>query len=946
MHGSKPRSGINAITDPAVYRRLAELFSQAAELPVQDEAAFLRDKCGSDTDLLRLLQNLLLEHREGLIEPELAADSLASIIREDLSGRTVSHYQIVRPMGTGGMGVVYRATDTKLQRTVALKFLPPLLRDNPASRERFIREACVIASIDQQNVCPVYEIEEADGFLFIAMACLDGASLEEKLQTGPIPVQRAISIALQAAHGLQAAHSRGVVHRDIKPANLMLTTTESDEPLVRILDFGIAQWTGKTVLTQEGLRIGTVLYMAPEQVAGSRVDQRADVWSLGVVLHQMLSGRAPFEGDTLRETLAAIAGPEPPDLTQIRQVAPPEVVSIVQKMLEKEPANRYQTASALICDLESARHAVVPGLVARAVRSPAIRRSAGAAALVAVIGLSTFLLIRSNRQHPADELKVVPFTYYPGYQQNPAISPDGKQIAFIGQGNDGSRPFEVYVQLIGSTDPLRLTSVSADSADRFPVWDPGSTRIAFLRTRRGERFARILIIPALGGAETDLGIPSVLAAGGLSWSPDGRFLAYAGATGPNEGAIFEFSLLDHSVRRRSLPGPSQTICCPVYDANSARLAFDRIGTEIDVIGSAPGAKRALPASGTGLTWTADGRALVYSSFGRLAEVDAMSGSIMKPAAATAAGIDISDINIRGNRMAFVRWTLEHSIWQLTLHRTDDGRIPKISAKSPVQLISSTRPDDTPQFSPDGEWIAFCSQRSGSPEIWIGRRDGSGLRRLTFLGGFAGTPRWSPDGQRIVFDFAPPSSKPDIWTIRVAGGETHELTTNMGGANVPSWSNDGRWIYFHAWSDDQIWKVPSRGGKPVRVTRFGGFEGFESMDGKYLYYSKKEKHSGIWRMDLSNGSEAPVPELAGTGDYRQWALGRTGIFFVPDEEVPSKDAVVRFFNLATRKIVPVANVGRLERAGGGALAVSRDETSLLCVRMDRDNRNIMLVDNFQ
>jgi serine/threonine-protein kinase len=252
------------------------------------------------------------------------------------------------------------------------------------------------------------------------MACLEGVSLEEKNRAGPIPVKQAFAIALQTAHGLQAAHTRGVVHRDIKPANLMLTATEFAEPLVRILDFGVAQWTGKTVLTQEGLTIGTVLYMAPEQVAGSRVDQRADIWSLGVVLYQMLSGRAPFEGDTLRETLAAIAGPQPPDLTPIRQVAPPEVVPIVQKMLEKEPAKRYQTASALICDLASVRHAAVPGLVARIAGSLATYRAAGTVALAGLIGLSIFLFVLSNRQHPADKLTIAPLTYYPGYQEDPA----------------------------------------------------------------------------------------------------------------------------------------------------------------------------------------------------------------------------------------------------------------------------------------------------------------------------------------------------------------------------------------------------------------------------------------------------------------------------------------------------------------------------------------------
>ena len=328
------------------------------------------------------------------------------------------------------MGVVYRATETRLQRTVALKFLPPFLRDDSASRERFIREARLIASIDHQNVCPVYEIEEANGFIFIAMACLEGTSLEEKLRSRPIPVKQALSIALQAAYGLQAAHGKGVVHRDIKPANLMLIDTEFAEPLVRILDFGVAQWTGKTVLTQEGLTIGTVQYMAPEQVAGSRVDHRADIWSLGVVLYQMLSGRVPFEGSSFRETLAAIAGPQAADLTPIRNLAPPAVVSVLRKMLEKEPAKRYQTASALISGLESVRHAPAPGLIARIARGPASHRAVGIVAIAGLIALSILLFVHYNRPHALDTLQIVPFTYYPGYRGRPRhfARPQGNRI--------------------------------------------------------------------------------------------------------------------------------------------------------------------------------------------------------------------------------------------------------------------------------------------------------------------------------------------------------------------------------------------------------------------------------------------------------------------------------------------------------------------------------------
>ncbi|MBV8866146.1 MAG: PD40 domain-containing protein, partial [Acidobacteriaceae bacterium] len=565
---------------------------------------------------------------------------------------------------------------------------------------------------------------------------------------------------------------------------------------------GIAQWTENTGLTQKGLRVGSVLYMAPEQVAGSRLDQRADIWSLGVALYQMLSGRVPFEGSTLRETLAAIAGPQAADLRPVRET-PPELVSILRKMLEKEPAKRYQTASALISGLDSVRHAAAPGLLTRIARRHALHKAVGIIAIAALIALSIFLLVHYNRPHALDTLRIVPFTYYPGYQQDPAISPDGKEIAFVGQGKDGNNPLELYVQLIGSTDPLRLTNVPAGTEDGSPVWNPSATRIAFLRSRANEPFARMLTISALGGSETDLGMDKVVGSGRLSWNPNGRTLAFARSVGTDQSAIFELSFSDRKVRQRSFPAGGQTDCCPVYDPSGARLAFKRNDMEIVVIGHGREAVRALPASWGGFTWTADGRALVYSWLGRLAEADPVSGSITQPAAATALGFDISDVTIRGKRMAYVHWALEHSIWQLTLRRAGSGRTAEISAEPGTQLIASTRPDDTPQFSPDGEWIAFDSQRSGSPEIWIGRRDGSGLRRLTFLEGFAGTPRWSPDGQWICFDFRSASSKPEIWIVQVAGGETRQLATNTGGADVPSWSNDGRWIYFHSSSDDQI-----------------------------------------------------------------------------------------------------------------------------------------------
>jgi len=663
---------------------------------------------------------------------------------------------------------------------------------------------------------------------------------------------------------------------------------------------------------------------------------------LGVVLYQTLSGRLPFNGKSVREILAAIAGPKPVNLAPIRKVASPEIVSILRKALEKDPARRYQTASALISDLEALRKGIP--LARRAHR---LLRAAGILTLAGLIGVTVFTLIRRETSSETGAPKIVPFTFYPGYQEHPAISPDDKEVAFVGQGKDGTDPLEVYVQLIGSTDPLRLTKVPTGSEDRSPAWNPSATRIAFLRTRNNERFARILTIPALGGSETDLGVEGAIGTGRIAWDPNGNALAFTGSQHSEQGAIFELSLPDHTIRQRSFPANGQSDCCPQYDPSGKRLAFKRNEVELIITGADHEPTRALPArtSWPGLTWTADGRSLVYSWFGKLAKVDIASGATTWPAAAL--GSDICDITIRGKRMAYVRWSFEHSIWELKMRRAERGPKPKLAVVANIQLIASTMREDTPQFSPDGEQIAFASERLGSANIWVGKHDGSALRRLTFLDGqSAGTPRWSPDGKWIAFDLRPPSSKPDVWVISVTGGDPRRLADVAGGADVPSWSQDGQWIYYHSRSDDQIWKRPWKGGKPVQVTQRGGFEGFESADGKYLYYSKGNDTPGLWKLDLATGNEAPVPELSEAGVFRHWALAPKGAYFVPNGDAFRKDAAVRFFDFATRKTIRVDTVGKLVTAGPGALAVSRDETSLLYVHVDRDNRNIMLVENFK
>jgi len=265
-------------------------------------------------------------------------------------GKTLSHYKIIEKLGEGGMGVVYKAEDTKLDRFVALKFLPPHLSQTEEEKKRFIHEAKAASALDHNHICTVYEIDETeDGQMFIAMACYEGESLQDKIARGPLAIGEAIDIATQIARGLAKAHSKEIVHRDIKPANILIT----EDNTVKIVDFGLAKLAGRTMLTKEGTTLGTASYMSPEQMQGVDVDHRTDIWALGVVLYEMITGKQPFQGDYEQAVLYSIMNEDPEPLTGLRTGVPMELERIVSKALKKNPAERYQRLDEMLVDLKS-----------------------------------------------------------------------------------------------------------------------------------------------------------------------------------------------------------------------------------------------------------------------------------------------------------------------------------------------------------------------------------------------------------------------------------------------------------------------------------------------------------------------------------------------------------------------------------------------------------------
>ena len=273
-------------------------------------------------------------------------------------GQTISHYRILEQLGGGGMGVVYKAEDTLLKRTVALKFLPPALTMDPEAKERFIHEARAASALDHPHICAIHEIgQTGDGQLFIVMACYDGQTLKKKIEQGPLDIDLALDVAIQAASGLSRAHEAGIVHRDIKPANIMLTTHNE----VKILDFGLAKLGGGSVLTRTGTTLGTAAYMSPEQARGDQVDQRSDIWSLGAVLYELLTGQRAFLSDYEQALVYSILNEEPKPIRKLRPEVPEAVEQIVGKALAKNAEERYQTAEELVADLRIARGVDSPG---------------------------------------------------------------------------------------------------------------------------------------------------------------------------------------------------------------------------------------------------------------------------------------------------------------------------------------------------------------------------------------------------------------------------------------------------------------------------------------------------------------------------------------------------------------------------------------------------------
>ncbi|HUG80504.1 MAG TPA: protein kinase, partial [Bryobacterales bacterium] len=440
-------------------------------------------------------------------------------------GTTISHYKITEKLGEGGMGVVYKAQDTKLDRPVALKFLAPHLLRDEEGRKRFEREARAAAKLDHPNICTVYEIDEVDGRTFIVMAFLEGRPLSERIKEGPLKLPEALSIAIQMAEGLEAAHEKGITHRDIKPDNVMLMA--GSRGLVKLMDFGLAQLAGSSKFTREGTTLGTANYMSPEQAEGAPTGHATDIWSLGVVLYEMVAGQKPFRGDFDQAIVYSIMNEPAEPLTAVRTGVPKELERIVSKCLAKKPAERYHHTDELLGDLQGVRRELEPQASRMAVKPTAAKRTspailgAAVAVVLGALGLGWWFGGGENTTQPP-QYNLRQITRDTGYTGMPALSPDGRLLAYASDRGGGGN-LDIWVQQLGAGEPIRLTTDEAD--DSNPSFSPDGNSIAFHADRNG---GGIYVVPALGGSQRRIADASgTLTNVGITprFSPDGNWVS-------------------------------------------------------------------------------------------------------------------------------------------------------------------------------------------------------------------------------------------------------------------------------------------------------------------------------------------------------------------------------------------------------------------------------------
>jgi serine/threonine-protein kinase len=771
-----------------------------------------------------------------------------------IPGTRLGPYQVDGQIGAGGMGEVWRATDTRLGRAVAIKLLPEAFASDPGRLARFEREAKLLASFSHPNIAGLYALEEAslDGtgapVRFLAMELVEGEDLAQRLTRGPLPVADAVDVARQVAEALEEAHDKGIVHRDLKPANVKLTP----EGKVKVLDFGLAKaWTDEAAVgsapglsqsptlahtgTAAGVILGTAPYMSPEQARGRPVDRRSDVWSFGVVLFEMLTGHRLFEGETVSDTLAAVLKTAP-DWTQLPRETPPSVSRLLERCLERDPRRRLQA-------IGEARIALTDGLArdTSVVATPAAPKRAVLPWLVAAGALAVAAYLAAREPAPKAEARLLQLDVQLADDlqlgsllgHTLALSPDGTRLAFVGL--SGSEP-ALYLRTL---DQPEATLLPDTGRAQQPFFSPDGREVGFFA---GNELRRVSIA---GGAS------NLIAAGGdargASWGEDGTIVFSASQSGAlmrvsaTGGNPTPLTTLDPTRGERShrwpsfLPGGRQLL----MNVHARNLTYDDAAIELVDVDS--GRRRALDATGAEPRF-AEGW-LLFARRGRL------HAAPLDPASARLTSAPV--VLAKGVYNELRSGTAHYAVSQAGLIAFVQGQEPnaqrlvewRVRAGDRQPFLERPALYLSPRFSPDGSRLALQIGELAREDIYVADTAGGTLTRLTFDDQSDFSPVWSPDGTRILHVSV--SNNLHYFSIRNADGSgtpRKVYEAHVGELAIPTaWSPDGATVLFHESArgtgfDLRALDLASGEVRVLASTPFPEIDGGFSPDGRFVVYS--------------------------------------------------------------------------------------------------------------
>ena len=899
--------------------------------------------------------------------------------------RMLGHYRLTARLGAGGMGEVFRARDTKLDREVAVKLLPEAFTADPDRHARFHREARSMAAFSHPHVAAVHALEEHDGNHFLVMELVEGENLAELLARGALPVSRALQLARQMARGMEAAHAAGIVHRDLKPANVMIDTAGD----VKILDFGLAKVfaedepearglddpTLTTDRTRAGVVLGTAAYMSPEQARGQAVDRRTDIWAFGAVVFEMLAGRRPFSGETVTDTLAAVLRSEPP-----WEALPPDLPApaarLLQRCLQKDPQRRlHDVADARIVleDLEAVDGPYGPsslfGRLAEPGTAPAAAPARGRLPLlplgVAVLACALAAWALWLRPESVLQPPRARSLTYSGRDWAPTVSPDGSLVAFVSDRDGISR---IWLKQLAGGGETPLTA----GPDDMPRFSPDGAQILYAHDEPGER--SIFRVPVLGGAPRKIISNSVEA----DWSPDGQQVAFLRTFSDDGNTVQQLGIAAlqsgqervlHSARNILWYGVRWSPDGRRIMVNSASLSGNvSAAASLILVDARDGSARDLelterPLPYGAVDWAPSGDAVVACQpTDLLSHVLGFPGLVFESPVDAPEARPVAWLPVRLPRGGWGFSTLavldRHRLVldeQVTMAELREISLDEQGRPGAVRVLTSgLSRDRQPAYSPDGRTIVFSSNRSGNVDLWLYDRQGGQLRQLTDDSASDWDPAFSADGRTVLWS-SDRSGAMEVWLAAVDGSGARQVTADGRDAENPTMTADGQWIVYASGNQDKlgIWKIRPDGTDAVMLQAGPYLLPEVSPDGRHvLAVSTPDLGFMVSVMSIEDGSLLPFAIAIEPRERQQdlmlgrgrWTPDGRGIVFIGQDDDGRSGVYVQDF-------VPEGGTDATRRALGGfareytseSLGVSPDGRSLT-ISATFEQRTVKLVEN--